>query len=314
MKASCALSVPVLACTFLVLAAADVSAHGWVFTGPAGGGGPGYTGPAGGGEVGPTGAGGASSGSEPEPGNATPGARTGGTPTAPGTNPAAGSGGRVGIGGTTRGGRPKSARAPWLDRVAVPWVGVFPGLSGEAGYQQSPVDAAEALRRPVSEGGWARESGPSLLAEYDSSNPKHVELLKTLDRDDRFTAAAQLFNCFKLDTFGGPKPVKEIRLVCHLDDGSLAGEARGDSGIRKAFDLVEGAWKRHAGKEIGKVVPRIAELLGAIAYFDHHRELAEEAIVCPDCGHERHDAMETAAEMKLRRGAAAKALADLRKS
>ena len=147
---------------------------------------------------------------------------------------------------------------------------------------------------------------------YDSSNRKHLAALKILDNDSRFGNASHLVNCFKLDTLGLKGAGQEFKVSVHLADGSLLGEILGDRELRKAYDLLEAAWQRNTGRELSKILPRATDLVSAIAYFDYTRELIEVGFVCPDCGKERHDAMEKAAEMKLKREAGLMALAKLK--
>jgi Zn finger protein HypA/HybF involved in hydrogenase expression len=53
-------------------------------------------------------------------------------------------------------------------------------------------------------------------------------------------------------------------------------------------------------------------VIEGIAYCDHEMEWMEAKVICPDCGHERHDVKETIGQMEIRRSAFEKALEGLR--
>ena len=53
------------------------------------------------------------------------------------------------------------------------------------------------------------------------------------------------------------------------------------------------------------------DFLTAMAYCDYGVEWMETKIVCPDCGHEREDVVETIGQMKVRRAGLARALEKL---
>lgn len=214
------------------------------------------------------------------------------------------------FGRSTATARPKTQKEPWRAHMNIAWTAAFPVPmdNGYAGHQG--IDAG--LRLATDAGGWTRdEDRPSLLLILDSANPDHVRALKQLELDPRFQVAAQLFNCFRADaaTFGEPTDL--IRLRAYDRSGLLVNEARGDRKIRGAFDLLEKAWTTAGGTSLAQLLPKAESLAEAKAQADHKISVCEHAVVCPDCGDERHDVREILAVLRRHRADYARALSAL---
>jgi len=192
-------------------------------------------------------------------------------------------------------------RSPWLDRLHTPWTTVFPVTTN--GYEKSLF---AGITLAAEDGGWRRRAAPSLVFVYDASNEAHGKLSDRLNRDARFVAASQLFNCYRI---AGKKGC-EARLAVFDDAGKQVGQLEGRRAHR-AFKVMQKAYDTKAGRDLRKVVPTVANLLEATAYCDHHLEWMEKKIICIDCGHEREDVIESIDQMTVRRAALNRTLADL---
>lgn len=294
----------------LALGASPALAHGWLFTPPPAPAAPVFTGAEGGANAptpGPLGGGDA-----PGTGGTTGpvgGAGGGTTPTTQPTPPVVLRGGGnatpAGRGGQTRGTtsrlRPKAGLSPWLSRLHTPWTTVFPVTRD--GYDQNLMAGMELTS---AEGGWTRRDAPSIVLVYDAANDAHEKLIDRLDADRRFVAAAHLFNCFRV---AGKKGCA-AKLTVFDAEGKQVGQLEGRRAHR-AFRLMEKAYDAKKGADLSKVVPTVASVLEGAAYCDHHLEWMEKKIICPDCGHEREDVVETIDQMKVRKAGFSRALADL---
>ncbi|MAG55163.1 MAG: hypothetical protein CMJ83_02625 [Planctomycetes bacterium] len=321
-----------MSCLLLVAAcffggAAPVLAHGWLFipptpppppgpslggngaatptpyTGPEGGGSPTYNGPVGGGSgatpSGEPAAGGGNPEPTPEPGETRPAPRTrvgngAGKPNPRATRPTANR-------------KAKVPRGPWKDLVRVPWTTVFPVT--ENGYA---ARADAGLRVDEAHGGWKRRAAPSILVVVDGANQKQVKALDRLNRDTRFLSAAHLFNCFRLDRRSMGKTGGGLVLSVFAADGSRIGKLEGNR-LNRAFRMLERAYDKKKGCDLSKMLPKVASLVDAIAYCDHHVSAMESKIICTDCGHERHDVVQAIDQMRVRRESLERALGWLRR-
>jgi hypothetical protein len=306
------------------LVAGPVLAHGWAAPPPppAGGGNPTAQPAAGGG-------GDANSGTATGGGNANSGTATGGgDPTA--SEPPASSGSGSASSGTQAPPRPtlatssvrssgsaapkqKKAATPWMDRIHIPWaVGFLPSV-GNTGYATRVGTVADALRLPPSQGGWVRDQRPVLVLEYDAADVEQRKLIDALDADGKVRSAAQFFDCFRVDLGAKAKKgeTKDARLSVYTHDGTLVGEVVGQRKLAGAYDLLATAWAKRGGSNFADRVAKMDTLLKTKAYAEHYVPLCEVGIVCPDCGEERHDVIERAAEYKARAEACDRAMADL---
>jgi hypothetical protein len=321
----------VLSClTVFALASAPLLAHGWAPPGPpppppgynpagggtgqgaaqppAGGGaeaGP-YTGPTGGGDATAPGlatSGGSNAGGN-EAGSSAPSARPVPGTLLPSTSAR---------GSATVGSKPKNV-APWMDRIHVPWtVGFLPAV-GATGYGTRLGTVSDALKLPVPQGGWDRDSRAVIVLTYDAADADHRRVLESLDSDGRVRAAAQFFSCFRVDV--GAKAKKSEATDAHLSvytsDGSLIGSLSGRRRITGVYDLLASAWAKKGGTDFGERVSKMEAVLKHKAYAEHYLPVFEGNIVCPDCGEERHDVVERIADLKFRAEACDRAMADLR--
>lgn len=285
--------------TFMALGAAPVLAHGWLFVPPAppapppaiGGGEAEYTGPVGGGEL-----------AEPEPpapGTTTPPPSSTPDPRRGGVSSRTGGTTSRGHGGVSAGrSRPKGVATPWADDIVVPWKSVFP--VSKNGYDK---DLTAGVRLAERDGGWSRRDAPSLLFVYDAANEEHAKLLQRLNKDRRLVAAAHLFNCFRV----AGKKGSGVKLSVFDDKGTLVSEIGGKK-VNRAYKALEKAYDAKKGRDLSKLLPSVASILDSLAYCDHHVKWMERKIICPDCGHEREDVVETLGQMKVRRQALERAL------
>lgn len=226
-----------------------------------------------------------------------PVARTGGTtPSGPAPSPV-----RPAAGRTTPRGRPKGLQPAWMARIDIPWEARFPAVELRQGYEPTPAELGAALRVAPDQGGWERKDRASLVVFFDSSDEKHGATLRMIGDDRRWTSAAPLFNCFKVDVRGYVRPGSEIRLAIFAKDGAILAEAAGESRIRKGFDLVEKAWESVSGKPLAKSLPALDNAVTGIAWCDDGIEHLAANLVCADCGLANDEAAKRLAEVRSRR-------------
>jgi hypothetical protein len=222
-------------------------------------------------------------------------------------------------GGTTqRGGvtAPKSKKPsnPWVDEIHISWnVGFLPAV-GSTGYGTRLGTVADALRLPVRQGGWDRDDRPVMVLTYDAADADQRRVIESFDADNRVRAAAQYFNCFRVDVGAKARKgeAKDARLSVYTSDGTLVGEVSGQRRISGVYDLLETAWTKKGGTDFAARVAHMDALLKVKAHSEHYIPLHETGIVCPDCGGERHDILEKIAAMKARADACDRMMADLR--
>jgi hypothetical protein len=302
-----------------LISAAPALAHGWPV--PVGGGNANYGGPAGGGgtQDGVVGGGGTADGVVG--GGGTGGVVGGGG----GVNPAPSAGGAAarptgsGSGASTARGvgaaptKGKSAAAPWLTKVRVPWVPAFLPAIAVNGYASRTGTVEDALRLSAGDGGWSRDTRPVMVFQYDATNADHRRLLASLDSDSRVRTAAHLFNCFRVDVGAADKAqAKDARLSVFTGDGKLVGEAVGSRKLSAVYELLEQAWTKTGGSDLPNRAAKVDGFLKTKAYAEHFIPLCEAGIVCPDCGHERLDVIERVAELRARAEACDRAIDELR--
>lgn len=293
-----------LALVVALLGATPVFAHGWTIPptppySPTGGGGPEYQGAVGGGEgivpeVEPTGGTATPQPQGPQGPNYRFGTRTTpklatrvSRPTAP-----------------TR--RPKTARSPWLKNISVPWQAVFAPVAENGTYAKTQQNPLAGVMLSAEQGGWERSKARALVLVLDPSKKSHLKSLKALESDSRFVAAANLFDCYRVDARSLKKAPSSPTLSAFDAKGNLVGQLKGRT-LRKGFELAEKAW----GKKMTTKVQAAHAHLGGIAYYEQHIEKLEKAIICPDCGHERNDVARRLETLKLRRDAHKKGIASL---
>ena len=317
MKAPTSLIAAALAA---LISAAPALAHGWPL--PVGGGNPNFGGPAGGGgtQEGVTGGGGnpdvVVGGGGPlvggpvgGGGGVAPSAAGGGT-----ARPSGATGSSTARGGSAAPTKGKSAAAPWLTKVRVPWVPAFLPAIAANGYASRTGTVEDALRLSAGDGGWSRDTRPVMVFQYDATNAEHRRLLTSLDSDSRVRTAAHLFNCFRVDVGAAADKAqtKDARLSVFTGDGKLVGEAVGSRKLSAVYDLLEQAWTKHGGSDLPNRAAKVDGFLKTKAYAEHFIPLCEAGIVCPDCGHERLDSIERVAELRARAEACDRAIDELR--
>lgn len=292
--------VTMFALAALALAAGPALGHGWLtppYDGPSGGGTATYQGPGGGGDF------------APGPQAGTGGESSGGTTAAPlgGKSAAGGTGAvnRTGItGGTAYGSsagarKPKSMSQPWLKLVRVPWSAAF--APTQAGYDSDAAALFHALTLSPEEGGLPRDADlGSIVLVYDPSDAAHAKALESLEANHTFKIGSHFFNCLKVDSRGLSNAPSDIVLSVHRKDGTAVGELKGGRDVRRAHKLLEVAYEADRGVALGKVLPKMDQLLSMSAAHTHYITTLEGGIVCPDCGHERHDVMERLKEFRIR--------------
>lgn len=205
-------------------------------------------------------------------------------------------GAKAAFGRATTGNRPKAQLAPWRRELAIPWKAAFPVPTGNGYDGHRGLDAG--LTTSPEEGGWVRDERPSLVVIYDASNEDHQRAVRQLELDHRFLVAANLFNCFRAEasTFG--EPTTDVQVRTYTSKGVLAGKASGQRKLRGAFDALEAAWLADCGASLAKTLPKATALVEAVAKTAHDINVCEHAVVCPDCGEERHDIRETLAVLR----------------
>ena len=158
--------------------------------------------------------------------------------------------------------------------------------------------SADALRLSPSQGGWQRDGRPVLVLSYDAADADQRRLVDALDADSRVRAAAQFFNCFRVDIGAKAKKgeTKDAHLSVYTSDGTLVGDVIGQRRLAGAYDLLATAWAKKGGTNFAERVAKMDGLLKNRALAEHYIPLCEVGIVCPDCGEERHDVIERAAE------------------
>lgn len=293
--------VMLLAVCALLLIGAPALAHGWQFTAPEGGGSANFEQAVGGssngnseGEVVPAGGGGVSSPGDPG---------TTGAPRAPTSSRRTGAakGGRR---SSPNFGAKKGRAAPWLGEIRIPWKTAF--VTPRQGYDARLGDLDASLR----DGGWGRSGRPSLVMLYDPSRKAHQNAIDALDKDTRVRAASHLFNCFRVDARSVGAKEADVVLRAYDASGGLVVQVKG-ARATKVFDALRATWKRCGKSDLSKVLPRVDAIVSGIAWCDHHMLWMETKIICPDCGHEREDVVETLGQMKVRKAGLLRALAAL---
>jgi hypothetical protein len=261
------------------------------FTGPVGGGGdPTFTGPVGGGS--PT---------------------TQEQPTVTQRPQTAGVGGGMRV-GTVRTGKPKSVMTPWLKNMRIPWAPACLPAVDVKGYSARVGSISDALKLSPADGGWSRDGRPVVVFSYDATSADHKRLLSTLDHDSRVRTATNFFNCFRVDVaaYAEKNASMDATLAVYLTDGTLVGELSGQRKMGGVYDLLEKAWKQHAGAELTKLLPGMEYCLKEKAVAKHYVPLHEVGIVCPDCGGERLDIIEKIAALRARSDACDRAMESLK--
>ncbi|MAG58644.1 MAG: hypothetical protein CMJ83_20335 [Planctomycetes bacterium] len=192
----------------------------------------------------------------------------------------------------------RQSQTLWLRDLGVTWTPAFPP-SAEPGYDPG-LDLGHALSKPAAQGGWVGRKAPSLIAVYDPGSEDHLKRLAELDGDSRFLAASRLFNTYKVDARTFPKPPPEVHLIVYDVQGARVGEVYGKQ-LRRAYDLMEVAYKRSKGKKLSKVWPAVYTQLGQLARCDYLLRRMEGRIVCTDCGRTRDDVIKLVASTKKER-------------
>jgi hypothetical protein len=201
-----------------------------------------------------------------------------------------------------------------VDEIHISWtVGFLPAV-GSTGYGTRLGTVADALRLPVRQGGWDRDDRPVMVLTYDAADADQRRVIEAFDADNRVRAAAQFFNCFRVDVGAKARKgeAKDARLSVYTSDGTLVGEVSGQRRISGVYDLLETAWAKKGGTDFAARVAHMDALLKVKAHSEHYIPLHESGIVCPDCGGERHDILEKIAAMKARADACDRMMADLR--
>ncbi len=288
----------------ITLLVGQVHAHGFVgppggstpFV-PVGGGNVGQTGPVGGVTPPAPGQGGGTLPGRQLTGGGDPRAATGGT--FAGGAAARGGGGR-GTGGTTGAAKPKSFDAKWKERLHGAWKAAFLPVIHRDGYASKVATIDEAMTLAPAEGGWARDRRPAVVITYDSMNPEHVRALAMLESDDRVRSATHFFDCFKVDVGGATQEKSlDVKLSTYRADGTFIETVAGQRKLSAAFDLMERAWKAESKTELTDRLPKMTSLLNDRAQVQDFIAGWDAAIVCPDCGHERADAIENVERGKV---------------
>ena len=279
--------------------------------GGAGGGSPAPTGGSGGGTTARGGVGGGTAGS---------GGVGGGAPApAPSTPPLAppglrrsdpGSAGPRG-GGTNLGrARPKTSE-PWLNDIRVPWTPeLLPAFKTDA-YASVAGTIADALARPAAEGGWNRDGRAVLVAIYDASDERHVAALQALDADARVRTSAQFFQCFRADAAPIGAGESGLRFAVYDAAGALVGETSGAVKPARIFSLLEKAYAKSRGQDLGADCARLDPFLKHRAHCAYLLKAAAATVVCPDCGERRSDVETRVNEIATAKRATESTIADV---
>ncbi len=276
---------------------------------------------AGGGSPAPTG-GGVASGGGVGGGTAGRGGAGGGAPApAPGTSapPLAppgprrsdpGSAGPRG-GGTNLGrARPKTSE-PWLNDIRVPWTPeLLPAFKTDA-YASVAGTIADALARPAAEGGWNRDGRAVMVAIYDASDARHVAALQALDADARVRTSAQFFQCFRADAAPIGAGESGLRFAVYDAAGTLVGESSGAVKPSRIFSLLEKAYAKPRGQDLGADCARLDPFLKHRAHCAYLLKAAAATVVCPDCGERRSDVETRVAEITTAKRATESTIADV---
>lgn len=206
-------------------------------------------------------------------------------------------------GGVVRGGttaRRRPAQDPWLSTEKIAWTAAFLPQTGGEGYAKTTLDVAEALRRPAHEGGFVRESKPTVVFLYDAGNKAHVDALRALDADGRIRTASAFFNLFRIDAVVAAKDAPaDPTIAVYSTAGELVGETRADKRFGRAYELMETAFAKQGG-DLGAEAAKIDGAVKARAHAEWRLRALEAGVVCPDCGELRHDLLEEAEALRAR--------------
>ena len=301
---------PALSAIVALMLAASASAHGFPtqILGPTGGGQSPIPAVLVGTSTGPT-AIGAGAGTLPSPvaGGTTPA-------TAPG-RPIRGATPRgrttPGVGRTVRR-KSKALNAPWRADLAIPWKTALLPIDERQGYEGQVLSVDATMARSLGDGGWLKADRPSLVLVYDRRIANHRRALRLLEHDLRVLTAANLFNCFRVDSKMAGEVGKTLRLRVYDAKGALVGTLEGKRRLRGVLDLLDKAYIGHKRLRLSQVLPRATWLLDEIARVKRNISHYEHMIVCPDCGKERKDARKLAEKMRVRLSAAQRNLDLLR--
>ena len=249
-------------------------------------------------------------------------APTAGNPATGGTTPGAASGrpirgatpqGRTtpGVGRSTRR-KSKALNAPWRADLRIPWKTALLPVDERQGYDGKMLSVDDTMARPLSDGGWFKADRPSLVLVFDHRVADHRRAVRLLEHDLRVLTAANLFNCFRVDSKMAGEAGKRLRLRVYDAKGALVGSIAGRRRLRGVLDLLDKAYAGHKRLRLRQVLPRATWLLEEIAKVKRALSSYEHMIVCPDCGKERKGAKKLAKAMQLRLSAAQRNLDLLR--
>ena len=191
--------------------------------------------------------------------------------------------------------RPKRSRSPWADSIRAPWQPAFAPLSeNRDGYDAELLPVEQGITKTQAEGGWKRVNELAMLLVWDPGSKTHRDAVAAMESDARFLGASHLFDCFRVDARSLKNPGKQPRLMVFNKSRELVGSLEGKK-LRKGFKLLDEA----AGGDLAQRALKIYENLNGMAYCSDYIKKLTKGVVCPDCGHERHDVIERIQKLEM---------------